>query len=131
MQRRQIFLVAKKPCEAQSTSVVLAKSRKNSFHIFSCVHVLSSTRLSEPASVWMLASRDKIKGQRDVPRNEVVPEKSVSDLVPLDKKKFSWGVFVLSIRGTDWVEQLDSTASAHAARHRCAASWANALLQEE
>jgi hypothetical protein len=44
-------------------------------------------------------------------------------------KKFSWGVFVLSIRGTDWVEQLDSTASAHAARHRCAASWANALLQ--
>jgi hypothetical protein len=35
----------------------------------------------------MLASRDKIKGQRDVPRNEVVPEKSVSDLVPLKKSR--------------------------------------------
>jgi hypothetical protein len=35
----------------------------------------------------MLTSRGKIKGQRDVPRNEVVPEKSVSDLVPLKKSR--------------------------------------------
>ena len=35
----------------------------------------------------MLASRDKIKGQRNVLINKVVPEKSVSDLVPLKKSR--------------------------------------------
>jgi hypothetical protein len=71
--------------KAKRTSVILAKSRKNSVRIFFRCHILSSTRLSEPESVWMRASSGKLESQSDVLRKEIFSKKSVADLVPLEK----------------------------------------------
>jgi hypothetical protein len=67
------------------SSVVLAKSRKNSFRAFKTCHVLSITSLCEPASIWVLATTGKLKCKRDVGKNKVVSKKSVVDLVPFEK----------------------------------------------